>query len=70
MAKAELLEPNQCDLAKVPRHHGIIGRAWCSGTDGVIVSESLHHGRATMSSQPESWEPKYRPGLMFNYGII
>jgi hypothetical protein len=39
MAKAVLLEPNQCDLAKVPRHHGNIGRARCSGTDGVNVSE-------------------------------
>jgi len=39
MAKPILAEPNQCDLAKVPRHHGAIGRAWCSGTDGVIVSE-------------------------------
>jgi len=39
MAKAELLEPNQCDLAKVPRHHGAIGRAWCSGADGVIALE-------------------------------
>ena len=39
MAKAVLLKPNQCDLAKVPRHHGNIGRARCSGADGVIALE-------------------------------
>jgi len=37
MVKPGLVERHPSDLAKVPRHHGTIGRARRFGTNGVSV---------------------------------